>query len=145
MKKQVLLINGPNLNLLGTRETDIYGNQSLGFIVKNLREKFSKKNVTLLDLQSNYEGEIINFLHQHLKADFVLINPAAFSHTSLAIYDALKAIEIDTVEIHISNIYARENFRKHSYISAAAKGVISGFGIEGYFLAADYILTQLEK
>ena len=143
MKKTVLLINGPNLNLLGTRETSIYGKSSLKKIEKELTKKFTEKKIKLLAYQSNCEGAIVDFLQNNNKADFILLNPAALSHTSVALYDALKAIEVPFVEVHISNIYAREHFRHHSYLSAIAQGVISGCGIEGYFLAADYILAKI--
>ncbi len=140
---KVLLVNGPNLNLLGTRETDIYGSKSLKSIVQSLHKKFSQKKVKLLDFQSNSEGALVDFLQQNKDADFALINPAAYGHTSVALADALKATQIPFVEIHISNVYARENFRHTSYLSAMAQGVIVGCGVQGYFLAADLIFSKI--
>ena len=142
--KKVLLINGPNLNLLGTRQTDIYGSQTLAQIVKLMRQKFAKyNNIELVDFQSNCEGKIVDFLHQEAPANYAIINPAAYSHTSIAIYDALLAVQIPFVEVHISNIYKRDPFRRHSYCSAIAQGVLCGFGTKGYFMAAEFVLAQL--
>lgn len=140
--KKILLINGPNLNLLGTRETDIYGKENLVEIVQKVKQKMEEKSVDVLDFQSNSEGEIIHFLHTN-KADYAIINPAALSHTSVALYDAFLAVNIPFVEVHISNIYKRESFRRHSYLSSIAQGVITGLGVKGYLLAADFILEQL--
>ena len=141
--KKVLLINGPNLNLLGTRQTDIYGKEGLKEITNSLREKFQEHNIELIDFQSNSEGAIIDFLHLKKNANFAIINPAAYSHTSIAIYDAFLATKIPFVEVHISNIHRRENFRHHSYLSAISQGVICGFGIYGYEMAANFILTKI--
>ncbi len=141
--KKVLLINGPNLNLLGTRQTDIYGSQTLAQIVKLMRQKLAKHNIELVDFQSNCEGKIVDFLHQETPADYTIINPAAYSHTSIAIYDALLAVQIPFVEVHISNIHKRESFRRYSYCSAIAQGVLCGFGTKGYFMAAEFVLAQL--
>ena len=139
MDKKVLLINGPNLNLLGTRETDIYGNESLPNLVQALHKKFTEKKITLLDFQSNSEGALVDFLQQNKDADFALINPAAYGHTSVALADAVKATQIPFVEVHISNVYAREDFRHKSYLSSMAQGVIVGCGMQGYFLASQEI------
>ncbi len=143
MNKKVLLINGPNLNLLGTRETDIYGDESLTNLVQALHKKFAEKKIALLDFQSNSEGALVDFLQQNKDADFALINPAAYGHTSVALVDVLKATQIPFVEVHISNIYAREDFRHKSYLSAIAQGVIVGCGMQGYFLAAEFIFSKI--
>lgn len=143
MNKKVLLMNGPNLNLLGNRETNIYGSESLTSIVQGLREKFAKHKIELLDFQSNSEGALVDFLQTNKDADFVLINPAAYGHTSVALADTLKATQIPFVEVHISNVYARENFRHKSYLSAMAQGVIIGCGVQGYFLAAEFICSKI--
>lgn len=144
MKKKVLLINGPNLNLLGTRETDIYGSSTLEQIVQLLQKKFTANNIDLVAFQSNSEGKIVDFLHQERKADYVIINPAAYSHTSIAIHDAFLAVQTPFIEVHISNIYRREEFRHHSYFSAISQGMLCGFGIDGYFMAADFVIKQLQ-
>ena len=143
MDKKVLLINVPNLNLLGTRETDIYGNESLTNLVQALHKKFTEKKITLLDFQSNSEGALVDFLQTNKNADFALINPAAYGHTSVALADALTATQIPFVEVHISNVYAREDFRHKSYLSAMAQGVIVGCGMQGYFLAAEFIFSKI--
>jgi 3-dehydroquinate dehydratase-2 len=143
MKKKVLLINGPNLNLLGTRETNIYGSLTLEQIVEHICKKFAANNIDCVSFQSNSEGKIVDFLHQEQAADFAIINPAAYSHTSIAIHDAFLAVKIPFIEVHISNIYSRESFRHHSYLSAISKGVLCGFGVDGYEMAADFVLKQL--
>jgi len=133
----IAVLNGPNLNLLGIREPGLYGSQSLA----NIRQTLSTQSTLLGHLltfhQSNAEHEIIEVIHQsyHDKVDFIIINPAAFTHTSIAIRDALLATKIPFIEVHLSNVYARESFRKHSYFSDIAKGVICGFGATGYELA----------
>lgn len=133
----IAVLNGPNLNLLGIREPGLYGSQSLA----NIRQTLSTQSTLLGHLltfhQSNAEHEIIEVIHQsyHDKVDFIIINPAAFTHTSIAIRDALLATKIPFIEVHLSNVYAREPFRKHSYFSDIAKGVICGFGATGYELA----------
>lgn len=137
---KIMVINGPNLNMLGTREPEIYGNTTLEEINDELVE-FSKTiekddKIELSFFQSNSESEIIDKI-QSLKGNFdgLIINPAAYTHTSLALADAIRAVEIETVEVHISNIQAREDYRKISYVSSVAKGVIQGFGKKGYQLA----------
>lgn len=135
---KILIINGPNLQLLGKREVEIYGETSLEDIERSLNAKAKELgNVSLDFLQSNYEGAILDKIASTFeeKYDGIIINPAAFTHTSLAIYDALKAVNIPAVEIHISNIYKREDFRKKSLTAGACIGQISGFGIKGYQLA----------
>jgi 3-dehydroquinate dehydratase-2 len=132
MKLQI--INGPNLNLLGLREKDVYGDQSFEEYFKKLQSKFS--NIELLYFQSNVEGELINKIHEiGFDCDGIIINAAAYTHTSIGIGDAIKSISIPVVEVHISNTFSREEFRHKSYISSHAKGVILGFGLKSYDLA----------
>ena len=132
----VIIINGPNLNLLGKREVSIYGNISFDDYMKNLKSKFTSINLSYF--QSNVEGEIINKLHETgVSYDCILLNAGGYTHTSVAILDALLAVKLPTIEVHITNIYNREDFRKKSLISKAAKGIICGFGIKGYIMALD--------
>jgi len=133
----IIIINGPNLNLLGQREPTLYGNQTLADIHALLQHQAAGLNIAIEFLQSNAEHEIIGHIHAayHKQIDFIIINPAAFTHTSVAIRDALLATKIPFIEVHLSNVHAREPFRKHSYFSDIAKGVISGFGALGYTLA----------
>lgn len=144
MAKRVLVLNGPNLNLLGTREPGIYGAQTLADI-----EQLCKDTGALLGLeidfrQSNHEGEIVTWIQGAWQsADAILINPAAYSHTSVAIHDALKAVGIMTLEVHLSNIHQREPFRHHSYVSAVATGVICGLGASGYSLGLHALAEKL--
>ncbi|WP_445756172.1 type II 3-dehydroquinate dehydratase [Polaribacter sp.] len=130
----LLIINGPNLNLLGKREPAIYGNETFEMYFEKLQQKFSQ--VSLTYFQSNIEGEIIDKLHE-VGFDFegIILNAAAYTHTSVGIADAVKAIQTPVVEVHISNIHAREEFRHHSFIAPNAKGIIVGFGLKGYELA----------
>jgi 3-dehydroquinate dehydratase-2 len=141
----VLLINGPNLNLLGTREPGIYGATTLAQIEAGLRERAQAAGVTLACFQSNAEAELIDRIQQAGRegTGFILINPAAFTHTSVALRDALAAVAIPFIEIHLSNVHAREAFRRHSYFSDLAVGVICGLGPAGYGLALDHALRQL--
>lgn len=143
MEETILLVNGPNLNLLGEREPEIYGKTTLADIEKKVEEIFKKERLTLLSLQSNHEGEIIDFLHKYSKARYLIINAGAFTHTSIALCDALAAKELPFIEVHISNVYARESFRHHSYLSPLAKGIIVGCGIEGYYMAARLIAKRV--
>src|SRR5205823_5656698 len=130
---QLSIINGPNLNLLGTREVDIYGNQAFDVFFKSLRERFPE--VSLSYYQSNVEGELINQLHQcRTTQQGIILNAAAYSHTSIALGDAIAAIGVPVIEVHISNVLAREEYRKTSFIAAKCKGSISGLGLEGYAL-----------
>jgi len=133
-KKQISIIHGPNLNLLGKREPEVYGKTSLAEINELIQSEADKLNVTLDIFQSNSEAEIVNHIHQ-LKADFMIINPAAFTHTSVAIRDAVAGIKMPFIEVHISNVFAREPFRKESFFSDIAVAVISGLGAEGYLAA----------
>jgi 3-dehydroquinate dehydratase-2 len=136
---KLIIINGPNLNLLGKREPEIYGSQSFEDFFKELQLKF--KNIELSYYQSNIEGEIIDKLHEvGFDYDGVILNAAAYTHTSVSIGDAVKGINTPVVEVHISNIHAREEFRKHSYIAPNAKGVLVGFGLKGYELAIQSFL-----
>ncbi len=138
---KIFIINGPNLNLLGTRETGIYGNATFETFLNDLRSKF--KNCEIGYFQSNVEGEIINKLQEvGFSADGIILNAAAYTHTSIGIGDAVKAITSPVVEVHISNIYAREEFRHQSFIAANAAGMITGFGLHGYELA---LLSFLNK
>ncbi len=132
---KILIINGPNLNLLGTRQTDIYGTDTLDDVVKLCQKTVSE--IKIDHLQSNHEGVLIDKIHEARGTyDGIIINAGAFSHTSIAIFDALNAYEGYVIEMHISNIYNRESFRHHSYISKRANGVIAGLGASGYIFAA---------
>ena len=143
--KSVLVLHGPNLNLLGLREPDHYGNKSLADIDALLALRAKEANIHLDSFQSNSELALIQTLHGLVdkKVDFIIINPAAFTHTSVALRDALSAIKVPFVEVHLSNIYARESFRQHSYFSDIAVGVISGLGAQGYLLALDYAIKTI--
>ena len=135
------IINGPNLNLLGKREIDIYGNMSFENYLLELKESFP--NINLTYFQSNIEGKLINEIQRvGFEVDGIVFNPAGYSHTSIAIGDAVAAITAPLIEVHISNIYSREEFRKHSYVSAKAVGVITGLGLNGYKLAIDFLLNH---
>ena len=140
-----LLINGPNLNLLGQREPGIYGSMSLESIERALHEKARKQGIELDCFQSNSEGEIVDQIHQAIdQFDGILINAGAYTHTSIAIRDALIGSEIPYVELHLSNIYSRENFRQKSFISDKAIGLVSGFGPMSYQLAMEGLLSYLK-
>ena len=131
---KILVIHGPNLNLLGIREPEVYGNQTFADFFKSLEKKFP--NIELSYYQSNIEGELINKIQEvGFSYDGIILNAAAYTHTSVGIGDAIKAIETPVIEVHISNTYAREEFRHQSYISPVAKGVILGFGLQSYTLA----------
>lgn len=131
------IINGPNLNLLGQREPEIYGKDGYQALVTYIQNVANEENIEVVICQSNYEGELINFVHEAFfeKADGIIINPAAYTHTSVALLDALKAVNLPAVEVHLSNIHQREEFRHHSFTAAACIGQICGFGIDGYRLA----------
>ncbi|MBF45905.1 MAG: 3-dehydroquinate dehydratase [Flavobacteriales bacterium] len=132
----VVIINGPNLNLLGVREKSIYGDQSFEEYLIELRQNFSSINISYF--QSNVEGEIINCLHENgFDCDFIIINAGGYSHTSVAIADAISSIDTDVIEVHISNIYSREDFRKKSLIAPYCKASICGFGLDSYRLALE--------
>lgn len=143
-KKNILVLHGPNLNLLGTREPEHYGRDTLAQIDARLKKRAADAGARLESCQSNAEAELVNRIHQAAKegVDFILINPAAFTHTSVALRDAIAAVGIPYIEVHLSNVFAREPFRHHSYFSDLAVGVISGLGPVGYELALDYALSK---
>lgn len=141
---RILLLNGPNLNMLGTREPDKYGSRSLSAIVEKLEQEAENLGVKLNHFQSNAEHELINKIHAARdNTDFILINPAAFTHTSVALRDALLAVCLPFIEIHLSNVHAREPFRQHSYFSDQAVGVICGLGADGYSFALQAAVNRL--
>ena len=144
---KILVIHGPNLNLLGTREPEVYGVDTLADIDQELSQLAAQKGVKLETYQSNDEGDIVSRIQQAgtEKIEFIIINPAAYTHTSVAIRDAFLATRIPFVEVHLSNVYAREEFRTHSYLSDLAVGVISGFGKNSYLLALDAAVIQCNK
>ena len=144
MSKKIEIINGPNLNLLGKREPDIYGKTTLEDINKDLSSYAKKIGLDVSFFQSNIEGEIVNQIQRSEKSDGIIINAAAFTHTSVAILDALKSLSIPKIEVHISNIYKREEFRHKSLISQTVNGVICGFGINSYKLALEGIKNILD-
>ena len=138
------IINGPNLNLLGRREIDIYGDKSFENFLLELQESFPSIHLTYF--QSNVEGELINEIQRvGFTVDGIIFNPAGYSHTSIAIGDTVAAIASPLIEVHISNIYSREEFRKHSHVSAKAVGTIIGLGLNGYKLAIDFLLNQQKR
>ena len=142
--KRILLLNGPNLNLLGTREPEVYGYTTLAQIVENLVLLARSKDVDLVALQSNAEHVLIDAIHSARgNQDFILINPGGLTHTSVALRDALLGVAIPFIELHLSNVHAREPFRKHSFLSDAAVGVITGFGAHSYVLALDAAIQRL--
>ncbi|TQI82483.1 3-dehydroquinate dehydratase [Serratia fonticola] len=145
-KFHILLLNGPNLNLLGTREPEKYGSTTLAEIVNGLENQALALDITLSHLQSNAEHALIDRIHEARgNTDFILINPAAFTHTSVALRDALLAVQIPFIEIHLSNVHAREPFRHHSYLSDIAVGVICGLGADGYTFALQAAARRLSK
>jgi 3-dehydroquinate dehydratase II len=136
---KIAIINGPNLNLLGKREVDIYGGESFDTYLKTLQDKYA--NIEISYFQSNVEGELINEIQRvGFSYDGIILNPGGYTHTSVAIGDAVAAITTPIIEVHISNIFGREDFRKLSHVSGKAKGVISGLGLKGYELALEYFL-----
>lgn len=144
--KPIYVLNGPNLNLLGQREPEIYGRASLADIEKLVAARARALGVSVLCLQSNHEGELVTWIQEaRTMAAGVVINAGAYSHTSIAIHDALAMLDIPVVEVHISNIYKRESFRHHSVISSVAKGLICGLGVKGYELALEAILADISK
>ncbi len=146
MTIKILVIHGPNLNLLGRREPGIYGQKTLTQIDAQLQELAGKMGIELRIIQSNHEGEIVSFIGDNADwANGIIINPAAYTHTSVAIRDAIAAVGLPTVEVHLSNVFSREEFRHFSYISPVATGVICGFGAESYILALKAIFKEIEK
>ncbi len=144
MTKSVLILNGPNLNLLGTREPEIYGHDTLADVEAACRPHADRLGLQIDFRQSNHEGQLIDWVHE-ARTGFagIVINPGAYSHTSIALLDALRAVQTPIVEVHLSNIHQRESFRHHSYVSLAAKGVICGLGIQGYLSALDAMAQWL--
>ncbi len=142
---RILLINGPNLNLLGTREPEVYGSTTLADVENGLQQQAAELGLEIDCFQSNHEGAIVDRIHQARTEGvaFVLINPGAYTHTSVAIRDAFTAVAIPFVEVHISNVHKREDFRHHSYLSAIAEAVMAGFGTQGYGLALQFIAQRL--
>ena len=145
--KSILVLHGPNLNLLGVREPEHYGNLTLADIDSNLQTLAKQANVALESYQSNAEADLVAKIQTLAtnKIDFIIINPAAFTHTSVSIRDAISAVKIPFIEVHLSNVYARESFRHHSYFSDIAIGVISGLGAEGYYAAFNFAVNHLNK
>lgn len=142
----ILLLNGPNLNLLGTREPETYGHTTLPDIVSELTRQAGKLNVELSHLQSNAEHQLIDRIHEAKgNVDYIIINPAAFTHTSVALRDALLAVSIPFIEVHLSNVHAREPFRHHSYLSDIAAGIICGLGTDGYHWALQTAVKRLSN
>ena len=142
--KNILILHGPNLNLLGSREPDVYGSETLEEINGNLSKLATKANVSLASFQSNSEADLISRIQQAMEdeTDFIIINPAAFTHTSIALRDALSASRLPFIEVHLTNIFARETFRRESYFSSLALGVISGLGARSYYLALKYAINN---
>lgn len=144
--KRILVLNGPNLNLLGTREPQVYGHETLDDILENLTPIAAKHGFTIAHFQSNSEGALIDKIHEAAQnCSGLIINPGAYSHSSIALRDAITATNISTVEVHLSNIHAREEFRHKSYISAVALGVICGLGAKGYEYALEGLISHLKQ
>ena len=141
----ILVLNGPNLNLLGEREPEIYGSQTLEDINAVLQEQAKTEGLEIAFLQSNAEHELVERIHRAKKdgVNFIILNPGAFTHTSISLRDALLGVQIPFIEVHLSNVHARENFRKHSYLSDVARGCIVGLGAQGYELALQAACRQI--
>lgn len=141
---KVLLLNGPNLNLLGVREPEVYGSETLQDIVDEVRTFASKRNVELSDFQSNSEGDLVTAIHEaRTTVDGIIMNPGAYTHTSIAIRDAISGVALPVIETHLSNVHARESFRRESMIAPVCVGVVAGFGRNSYFVALDGLLRYL--
>ena len=146
VSRRILVLNGPNLNLLGTRQPEVYGHSSLDDIMGQLAAHAEGLGVQIEHHQSNSEGALIDHIHQaRAWAAGVVINPAAYTHTSVALRDAISAVELPTVEVHLSNVHARESFRHHSMLSAVCLGVVAGFGGDGYRMALDGLISHLDR
>lgn len=144
--KHIMVLNGPNLNLLGSREPDVYGHETLHDIIKNLKAKAKDFGAEIKDFQSNCEGALIDKIHEAAQnMDGLIFNPGGYSHSSIALRDAIAGTGVPTVEVHLSNIHGREEFRHKSYISAVAVGVICGMGAKGYELALNGLLSHLAQ
>lgn len=142
----ILIVNGPNLNLLGVREPEVYGRETLGDIESLCGERAETLGLAIDFRQSNCEGEIVTWIQEARDGhDGIILNAGAYSHTSIAIFDALLACELPVIEVHLSNLFRRETFRRHSYVSAAAVGMICGFGAQGYSLALDAMAARLVR
>lgn len=144
--KKILVLHGPNLNLLGMREPDVYGTTTLAQLNTELQHAAKQHGWEFTAFQSNAEAELIDYIHQagRQHVDFIIINPAAYTHTSIALRDALLAVQIPFIEVHLSNIYAREDFRRQSYLADIAAGIICGLGPQGYLLALQAIIAKRE-
>ena len=146
MTHQILVLNGPNLNLLGTREPEVYGSDTLSDILGDLHDYAATRDTTLRDVQSNHEGALVDALHDARGwAGGIVFNAGAFTHTSIALRDAISAVGLPVVETHLSNTYAREPFRHRSVIAAVCLGVVAGFGRDGYAVALDALIRHLER
>lgn len=144
-RHNILILNGPNLNMVGVREPDVYGFKNLSAIALECEEYASEMGFDIDFRQSNHEGELVTIIQQaHTHVSGVIINAGAYSHTSIAIFDALKILDVPIFEVHLSNIFRREEFRHHSYVSSVAKGVICGFGAHGYMMALDAMRALLD-
>ena len=143
----IYVLNGPNLNLLGVREPGIYGSESYEELIKKIEKYAEDKGITVTCLQSNHEGALVDFIHEgfYKRINGIVINPGAYTHTSIALLDAVKATAIPTVEVHISDVNAREEFRRQSYIRQACIATISGHGTNGYLEAIDLLLSHLTE
>ncbi|HEY8701286.1 MAG TPA: type II 3-dehydroquinate dehydratase [Arthrobacter sp.] len=143
MTNRILVLNGPNLNMLGTREPEIYGSDSITDVERLVRDRAATHGLEVDFLQSNHEGDLIDALHRGRSENIgCVINPAGLTHTSVALHDAIKASELDVVEVHISNPHTRETFRHHSFVSSVAKAVIAGAGVSGYAFGVDIIAAR---
>ncbi|ANF81741.1 type II 3-dehydroquinate dehydratase [Acinetobacter sp. NCu2D-2] len=147
MSSTILVIHGPNLNLLGQREPEVYGHLTLDDINQQLVSQANQAQISLDTFQSNWEGAVVDRIHQAQKdgVEYIIINPAALTHTSVAVRDALLGVAIPFIEVHLSNVHAREAFRHHSYLSDKAIGVICGLGAKGYVAALDYVIEKIQS
>ena len=144
MTLNILILNGPNLNMLGLREPEVYGSETLPELLAALRTYAAERDVQLRDFQSNSEGDLVTAIQDaRTWADGIVFNPGAYTHTSIALRDAVSSIDVPVVEAHISNVHARESFRHHSYLSGVCLGVLAGFGRHSYFLALDALIRHL--
>ena len=142
----ILLVNGPNLNLLGEREPEIYGRTTLREIEEMVRQACAGWNVSVTCFQSNHEGQLVDFIQEHRRtARGIVINPGALTHTSLALHDCIKAVALPAIEVHLSNVHAREEFRRTSLIASACRGQIAGLGPRGYLLAAEWLCAETAR
>jgi 3-dehydroquinate dehydratase II len=142
----ILLVNGPNLNLLGEREPEIYGRTTLREIEDMVRQACAGWNVSITPFQSNHEGQLVDFIQEHRRsARGIIINPGALTHTSVALHDCIKAVGLPAIEVHLSNVHAREEFRRTSIIAGACRGQIAGLGPRGYLLAAEWLCAETAR